>query len=90
MYLPEHARTQLLRDARLRKATEWTGDGAGTVLIYRPFWPEQLDELDTELREGLVHPILAYADLVATGDTRNLEVARMIYDEHIAQYCRED
>lgn len=90
VYLPEQARTRLLRDAQLRKATEWTGDGAGTVLIYRPFWPEQPDELDTDLREGLVHPILAYADLVATGDTRNLEVARMIYDERIAQYCRED
>lgn len=90
VYLPEHGRTQLLRDARLRKATVWTGEGAGTVLIYRPFWPVQLDELDTELRKGLVHPILAYADLVATGDPRNLEVARRIYDEYVAQYCRED
>jgi hypothetical protein len=90
VYLPEHGRTQLLRDARLRKATVWTGEGAGTVLIYRPFWPVQLDELDTELRKGLVHPILAYADLVATADPRNLEVARRIYDEYVAQYCRED
>lgn len=90
VYLPEHTRTQLLRDVRLRKATDWTGDGAGTVLIYRPFWPEKLGELDNELRKGLVHPILVYADLVATGEHRNLEVARRIYDEHIAQHCRED
>lgn len=90
VYLPEHARTRLLQDARLRKATKWIDDGAGTVLIYRPFWPEQRDERDTEIQEGVVHPILAYADLLATGDTRNLEVARRIYDEYIAQYCRED
>ncbi len=90
VYLPEQARTRLLRDARLRKATEWTGDEAGTVLIYRPFWPEPLDEPGAELREGLVHPILAYADLVATGETRNLDVARRLYDEHIAQLVRED
>jgi hypothetical protein len=90
VYLPEHARTRLLRDVRLRKATEWTGDDACAVLMYRPFWPEQPDELDTDLQTGLVHPILAYADLVATGDPRNLEVARRIYDEYIAQYCRED
>jgi len=90
VYLPEHARTRLLRDARLRKATEWTEYKTGAVLIYRPFWPVHPDELDDELREGLVHPILAYADLVATGETRNLEVARRIYDEHIAQLVRED
>jgi len=90
IYLPEQARTQLLREARLRKASTRNGDEAGTVLLYRPFWSEQRDELDTELSKGLVHPILAYADLVATGDPRNLEVAQRIYDEHIAQYCRED
>lgn len=90
VYLPEHARARLLRDARLRKATEWTSDGAGTVLIYRPFWPGPTDKNAAEFRNGLVHPILAYADLVATGDTRNLEVARRLYDEHIAQHIRED
>ncbi len=90
VYLPEHARTQLLRDARLRKATEWSSDGAGIVQIYRPFWPKLLDEFGTEPKQGFVHPILAYADLVATADPRNLEVARRIYDEYIAQYCRED
>jgi hypothetical protein len=48
------------------------------------------DGLDAELKEGLVHPVLVYADLVATAEPRNLEVARKIYDEHIAQYRRED
>lgn len=90
VYLPEHMRTRLLGDARLRKATTWTGDGEATVLIYQPFWPYQADEFNAQASEGLVHPILAYADLIATGDPRNLEVAGRIYDEHIAQYCRED
>lgn len=87
VYLPDQTCTQLLRDARLRKATAWTDEKAGTVLIYRPFWPEQRD---ADVQKGLVHPVLTYADLVATTDPRNLEVARRIYDEHIAQYCRED
>lgn len=89
-YLPEHARTRFLQGARLRKATEWTGHGAGTVQIYRPFWPEGLDVADINREEGLVHPLLVYADLLATGETRNLEVAKRIYDEHIAQFVRED
>lgn len=88
VYLPEHALPRLLRDARLRKATEWTGDGAGTVRIYRPFWPEQAE--GAELEQGLVHPILVYADLLETGDPRNLEAARRLYDERIAQQsCRD-
>ena len=90
IYLPEHARTRFLQGARLRKATEWTGHGAGTVQIYRPFWPERMAPARADVEEGLVHPLLAYADLVATGETRNLEVAQRIYDEHIAQLIRED
>lgn len=90
VYLPEQARTRLLRDVRLRKATGWAGEPAGTVLIYRPFWPEPPNGLDAERKEVLAHPILVYADLVATAEPRNLEVARKIYDEHIAQHCRED
>ena len=90
VYLPEHARARLLRDARLRKATEWTGEGAGMVRIYRPFWPEVLNKNAPELRDGLVHPLLAYADLVATGDTRNMEVAQRLFDERIAQHIRPD
>ncbi|MBA1446809.1 MAG: type IV toxin-antitoxin system AbiEi family antitoxin [Chromatiales bacterium] len=49
VYLPEQARTRLLRDVRLRKATTgWAGEPAGTVLIYRPFWPEPPNGLDSE------------------------------------------
>ena len=31
--------------------------------------------------EDLVHPILIYADLLATGNERNIETAKMIYDK---------
>jgi hypothetical protein len=90
IYLPEEKRNQLLREARLRKAMDWSGENAGTVQIYQPFWPEAFTELYTKESKGLVHPILVYADLVATGDPRNLEVARRLYDEYIARYNRED
>lgn len=89
VYVPEHARIALLRDARLRKATDRFGDGTA-VQVYRPFWPPALDEFNPALNKGLVHPVLAYADLVATGDPRNLEAARRIYEERIAQSCGED
>lgn len=90
LYLHDTDLKRLIVDERLKKRTAWIGDGAATILFYRAFWPEWADELNPEARAGLVHPILVYADLVATGEPRNLEVARRIYDEHIAQYCRED
>ena len=90
VYLHKAALPRLLADARLRKATEWDASKAGMVIIYQPFWPENMIEQDNTERKELVHPVLAYTDLVATGDARNIEVARRIYDEHIAQYFRED
>lgn len=90
LYLPEPTRTRLLRDARLRKATEGVEERAGSVHIYRPFWLQPPEASDDECQDGLVHPILVYADLVATAEPRNLEAARKINDQYIAQYCRED
>lgn len=89
LYLPEHAGFQLLAKARLRKRAEWLGNEEGVVRIYRPFWP-QLLEGQTGNHEHLVHPIVVYADLIATGDTRNIETARMIYEQYIAEYIGED
>ena len=88
LYLPEKAGNKLLATARLRKNTYLDTGGApehaGKVRIYRPFWP------DNAAGKGPnVNPILVYADLVATGDSRNLETARMIYEQYIAEHIRE-
>lgn len=90
VYLPKENLNEFLMDMRLRKATEWNENTQGQVMIYHAFWDERLDVFEPIQKPGVVHPILAYADLVATGDTRNLEVARMIYDRYIAEYYRED
>ena len=37
-----------------------------------------------------VHPILVYADLLATGNQRNIETARMIYEQHIVRLVGEN
>ena len=90
VYLPKNVGNKLFADAQLRKLIERTGNEAGLVEIYRPFWPrQQLEkpELPNDtLRPGLVHPVLAYADLLTTGDTRNLETAEIIYENYIAQH----
>ena len=89
LYLPEKAGRKLLVNARLRKNTASNGAGANTqntarVKIYRPFWPEAVKQQGAN-----VHPILVYADLIATGDSRNLETARKLYEQYIAEHIRE-
>jgi hypothetical protein len=71
---------QLLLEYRLKK------DPAGEVEILNQFWGH-----DENAEYGdLVHPILIYADLIATGNQRNIETAKMIYERYIVQLIRED
>jgi hypothetical protein len=71
---------QFLTENRLRK------DQTGDVEILKKFWkPPEIWQ-----HEDLVHPILIYADLLATGNERNIETAKMIYDQHVIQLIRED
>jgi len=70
----------LLAENRLGK------DETGDVEILKRFWkPPEMRQY-----ENLVHPILIYADLLATGNERNIEPAKMIYDKHILELIRED
>lgn len=58
----------------------------GDIEILNAFWTQELNFINPEI----VHPIIAYADLLAIGDTRNVEVARLIREEEIARFIRED
>jgi len=69
-----------LLEYRLKK------DAAGDVEILERFW-----QPDKTWQYGdLVHPILVYADLLATGNQRNIETAKMIYEQHIIRLVREN
>ena len=60
-------------------------DPEGDVEVLNRFWqPEAVAP-----NHGMVHPLLVYADLILTGNQRNMETARMIYDEHIIKLVRE-
>lgn len=52
------------------------------VLEWRkPFW----GNVPAAARPDTVHPVLVYADLLATGDARCIETAQMVYDEYLAR-----
>lgn len=70
-FYAERIDPRLLVDLRLRT------DVNGNVEIYKRFWT-----FDGDL-PGLAPTPLVYADLMATGDGRCIETAKMIYDEHL-------
>lgn len=49
----------------------------GEITVYEKFWE------DEKFTTPYVHPIIAYAELIGSGDSRNLETAEMIINEHI-------
>ena len=71
---------ELILTNKLRK------DPRGDVEVVKRFWT--LDPKET--RRETVHPLLVYADLIATANDRNIETARMIYDRELAGLIRED
>ncbi len=73
----EHLPRQLLIDYKMKKVPE------GGTEVLKKFW-------DFETENELVPPILVYADLLASGDARNIEAGKMIYEKEIAQYIRND
>jgi len=87
-YLKPERATVYIKDAPggLLAANRLRTDPRGNVEVLKAFWNTKCDWTDTDI----VHPLLVYADLVATGDDRNLETARRIYDEQLAGLVRED
>jgi hypothetical protein len=54
-------------------------DTTGNVKVYQKFW------LYEPVNENVVPPLLIYTDLINTGDDRNIETAKIIFDEFLAK-----
>jgi hypothetical protein len=83
IYVPREHHAKLIAKARLTKMTHPNFE-PGAVELLKPFWSAD----GAKDWRPYVHPVLAYADLIATGDPRNLEVARKLYEKRITQYLR--
>jgi hypothetical protein len=79
-----YVKPQLLNEFLLKNRLK--RDVNGEVEILKLFWnPANVAEYN-----GLVHPILAYADLIATANQRNIEAAKVIYEHDVVRFIRED
>lgn len=74
VYLPEAMLPAFMQEARMRRIR--AGE-VPTLRIecYEPFW--------TEDRAKFAPPLVTYADLLATGDVRNLEAAEKLYAQFL-------
>jgi len=61
-------------------------DPQGNVEVLEAFWQGEYNWSQTTLAP----PLLIYADLIATGDARNIETAKMIYEQELVGLIRED
>jgi len=82
VYLSKIGGQELLAKNRFRK------DPSGNIQVYRAFW--EADESSGFNCKNIVDPMIVYADLLVTGDPRNLETARMLYDKELAGFIGED
>ncbi len=68
----EETRNNLIKNYHL------VPDPIGKIKVYKKFWKDQATFNDT-----VVHPLLAYTDLMNTGNSRCIETAKIIYDKYI-------
>jgi len=84
LYIPKIQMGHFLKEERLRKAksAEITWPHASVELL-EPFWKPSEDH------GRLANPVLVYADLIASGDSRNIETAQRLRDQYIGQHSRK-
>ena len=71
--------------AKQKLRTEPAQAHAAIVEVRKRFW----NFAGEENNRGVVPPLLVYADLLATGDARCIDTAKLIYDEHLARLIAE-
>jgi hypothetical protein len=79
IYLPREKLKNLVMEYRLRKSPDNSPNTSDTLQINEKFWLD--DSLNVNQTPGIAPDILVYADLLMTGDPRNLEAAERLYDQ---------
>ena len=81
IYIDKTNMADLLQTARLIKVDPHKRQDILIDLV-EPFWKKATNEGKTK-HAGLVHPLIAYADLIETGDPRNLDAANKLREKYL-------
>lgn len=88
IYINAEKRSKLFAAARIRKADPMGNNQRTTVEVYEKFGPDY--PAFSSYPHDVVNPIIVYADLIGTHDSRNLDVAQAVYDSRLDQFISED
>ena len=77
IYTEKRTANKLIAKYKLNK------DENGDITLLNKFWNFESVEYD---KMNVVHPILIYADLISSGDSRNIKTAQIIFDEQVKKY----
>ncbi|MFD0990468.1 type IV toxin-antitoxin system AbiEi family antitoxin [Mariniflexile jejuense] len=57
----------------------------GEITLYTPFWIDShpIDRVINLNNKNVVHPLIIYAQLIYSNNSRNIEAAQLIYNEYI-------
>ncbi|MEN0005240.1 MAG: type IV toxin-antitoxin system AbiEi family antitoxin [Bacteroidota bacterium] len=58
---------------------------SGNVYIYDIFWDTNTAD-EYKMKLGVVHPMIAYSDLINTMNDRNFEAAKKLYEQELSTY----
>ena len=60
-------------------------DSKGEITLYTPFWRDSypMESVANMKHKNVVHPLIIYAQLIYSNNTRNIETAQLIYNEYI-------
>jgi len=58
-------------------------DAEGNIIAYKSFWKPESIKLVHNYGETAASPLLVYAELIYSGNDRNIETAKIIFDEYI-------
>jgi len=58
-------------------------DEGGNISAYKSFWKAESVNSNYRYAEKAAHPLLVYAELIYSGNDRNIATAKIIFDEYI-------
>ncbi len=82
VYINRKDMADFLKVARLRKP-ELDERPEIIIDLIEPFWKQDAYEITNNEKTGLAPPIITYADLIETGDARNLDTAKRLREKYI-------
>jgi hypothetical protein len=72
------------------KGLKWLPASGGLITILKSFSPLVFHLRGNQQRIPVAHPLLIYTELLYQGMDRDLETARLIYEEHLEQSIAKD